>query len=78
MRTFALLAAVALIAMTVPASANSPPTETRIVVADGGGNGCSGCALPNLSGQRADAAKRIVVASPRCPSGKRVMGRCLQ
>jgi hypothetical protein len=41
-------------------------------------DGCSNCALPTQAGQRADTGKRILVASPRCPSGKRVMGRCLQ
>lgn len=41
------------------------------------GTGCSSCALPTHSGQRADAAKPIIVAA-RCLSGKRVMGRCLQ
>jgi hypothetical protein len=56
------------------------------VLADTGG--CSICVvrpwlddtvIPHtLPGQRGDASKPIVVASPRCPSGKRVMGRCLQ
>jgi hypothetical protein len=36
-------------------------------------------AIPQtLPDQRVGASKPIIVASPRCPSGKRVMGRCLQ
>jgi hypothetical protein len=84
MKTLTLLAAVAFIALAGPALADPcsgcavDQRDTPVLQPIPGDGSCNGCALPTLSGRRADTAKPIVVASPRCPSGKRVMGRCLQ
>jgi hypothetical protein len=84
MRTLTLLAAVALISLTVPALADGcgncavHQPDTPVLQPVPGDGSCSGCALPSLSGQRAEVTKPVVIASPRCPSNKRVMGRCLQ
>ena len=49
--------------------------EAKGVVGADGDQNCDGCKIHQ---QDVDTTKPMVLASPRCPSGKRVMGRCLQ